>query len=201
MREACGRRGVPLEEMLRELEAEEAAESGAEGGDVEALAPVDLIRHIVGRHHRYLRDELPRLQMMARRVAHVHGEHTPSLLQVHLVMDALAEELEAHMAKEEQVLFPAIEAMADGRSEPLQLDGPIICMMQDHADATHSLERLAELTNAFSPPPDACNTYRALFGGLADLNTDLRRHIHLENEVLFPAARDLMAGRAVGEPR
>ncbi len=95
------------------------------------------------------------------------------------------------MMKEEQILFPAVSAMSRGESGSVQLDGPIACMIHEHDDAGQALGRLHELTSGFKPPADACNTYRALFAGLADLEEDLHRHIHLENSVLFPAAQKL----------
>jgi len=128
---------------------------------------------------------------MSERVAHVHGGHTPSLLEVFQVYCGLEEELTSHMMKEEQILFPAVSAMSRGKSGPAQLDGPIACMIREHDDAGQALGRLHELTGGFEPPADACNTYRALFAGLADLEEDLHRHIHLENSVLFPAAQKL----------
>jgi regulator of cell morphogenesis and NO signaling len=81
--------------------------------------------------------------------------------------------------------------MSRGESGPVQLDGPIACMIHEHDDAGQALGRLHELTGGYQPPADACNTYRALFAGLADLEDDLHRHIHLENSVLFPAAQKM----------
>lgn len=96
--------------------------------------------------------------------------------------------------KEEQILFPAVKAMSQGHTVPMSLEGPIACMIHEHEDAGAALERLNELTSGYQPPMDACNTYRALFAGLADLEQDLHRHIHLENAVLFPAAERMTAG-------
>ena len=72
-----------------------------------------------------------------------------------------------------------------------ELDGPVACMLQEHEDAGAALARMRELTHGFTPPPEACNTYRALFAGLAELEEDLHRHIHLENAVLFPTAIEM----------
>ena len=151
------------------------------------LPPVELAGYIVETHHTYLRSELPRLHAMTRRVAQVHGGHTPSLVEVDEVFGAMADELAGHMMKEEQILFPAIAAMSQGGAV-MPLDGPIACMLHEHDDAGAALSRMRELTNGFTPPAEACNTYRALFAGLLELEDDLHRHIHLENSVLFPAA-------------
>ena len=150
------------------------------------LSPVELIQHIVETHHTYLRSELPRIQAMAERVAKVHGGHTPSLVEVYRIHCCMAEELASHMMKEEEILFPAIKKLCAGESNGLPLDGPVACMLQEHEDAGAAMAELRKLTHGFTPPAEACNTYRALFAGLAELEEDLHRHIHLENSVLFP---------------
>lgn len=104
------------------------------------------------------------------------------------VYQGMMEELTSHMMKEQQMLFPAIIRLARGEAAAMPLDGPIACMMYEHADAGADLEELRKLTNGFLPPREACNTYRALFAGLAEMETDLHRHIHLENAVLFQSA-------------
>ena len=192
LREACERKGVALETVIEQIEAEQAAPKEA-GENPAQFAPAELIAHIVAKHHGFLRQELPRLHAMAQRVAQVHGAHTPSLVEVFEVFTGLFQELDSHMMKEEQILFPAILAMDQGGQAPLPLDGPIACMLHEHDDAGEALRRLRELTGGYQPPADACNTYRALFDGLEDLEEDLHRHIHLENSVLFPAAERMAA--------
>jgi len=187
VREACEKKGVELEAVVRELEEESKSGAATEFNPAD-LPPHELADFIVKNHHSFLRRELPRLQAMSARVAHVHGGHTPSLIQVHHVFEGLLQELTSHMMKEEQVLFPAVTAMSRGETSPMPLEGPIACMIHEHEDAGEALARLNELTSGYTPPADACNTYRALFAGLADLEEDLHRHIHLENSVLFPAA-------------
>jgi len=196
LREACDKRGVALALILEELEAE-AEVSPAEVANPAALPAPELITYIVENHHGFLRNELPRLQAMADRVAHVHGGHTASLVEVRNVFTGLRAELESHIMKEEQILFPAIAGITSGTQAPTPLDGPISCMLREHEDAGGALEHLSALTSGYTPPADACNTYRALFAGLADLEEDLHRHIHLENAVLFPVVQDLIERNAV----
>lgn len=183
--DACSRKGIDPNVVVSLLDQAERTEP--DGDNPAMLSPVELIRHIVDRHHSYLRREVPRLKTMAARVADVHGGHTQSLVEVSRIFHAMAEELASHIVKEEQVLFPAIEAMCVG-GPPIPVDGPVACMIGEHDDAGGALARLREITNGYVPPPDACNTYRALFAGLAELEGDLHRHIHLENSVLFPQA-------------
>ena len=190
--EACERKSIAVDVVLDELEAEALEKS--EPMDNPADLPVhELCSYIVDTHHGFLRRELPRLQAMAQRVAHVHGGHTPSLVEVFEVYTTMAEELGSHMLKEEQILFPAVEALSQGAAPHMPLDGPIACMMHEHDDAGQALARMRDLTNGFVPPPEACNTYRALFAGLQDLEKDLHRHIHLENAVVFPKAQAMMS--------
>lgn len=186
LREACALKGVDLDVLCAALE-EVKPETNAAANPA-LLGPEDLITHIVDTHHAYLRGELPRLHAMAEKVARVHGGHTPALVEVHEVFREMADELFSHMMKEEQILFPAIRTMAAGGGRVMPLDGPVACMLQEHDDAGAALARMRGLTNGFTPPADACNTYRALFAGLAALEEDLHRHIHLENSVLFPQA-------------
>lgn len=191
LREACELKNLTVEAVLDQLEAAMSAKEES-GENPTLLPPTELVEYIVATHHGFLRSELPRLHAMAERVANVHGGHTPSLVEVYQVFTSMEEELSSHIMKEEQILFPAIVAMSRGGDAAMPLEGPVACMLQEHDDAGAALTRLRELTNGFIPPVDACNTYRALFAGLHELEKDLHRHIHLENSVLFPAALSLV---------
>jgi regulator of cell morphogenesis and NO signaling len=199
--EACAKRGVAVEAILAELAAADAeAVAGREAPDPAAMPLDALVAHIVETHHAYLREELPRLEAMSRRVAKVHGALDPRLGLMALTVCALRQELESHMAKEERVLFPVICALAHGRARPELPFGsiahPIHAMEYEHHEAGGHLEQLRGLSDTFTPPAWACNTYRALLDGLAALEQDLHLHIHKENNVLFPRALDLE--RALG---
>jgi regulator of cell morphogenesis and NO signaling len=188
LREACERKGLAAASVVEQLEAELEDKSMPARNPAE-LPPHELATYIVETHHGFLRRELPRLHAMAERVAQVHGGHTPSLVEMFHIFVGMEAELASHMMKEEQVLFPAVVAMSRGEPAPGTLDGPIACMIDEHEEVGAALARLHELSHGFQPPGDACNTYRALFAGLQDLEEDVHRHIHLENAVLFPAAR------------
>ncbi len=192
LQEACERKGVNLLKVVEQLEADLQTKSAS--GPNPADLPLDnLAQYIVETHHEYLRTELPRLHAMSTRVAEVHGGHTPSLVEMNRIFQGLEAELTSHLAKEEQILFPAIAALQRGEIESACFDGPIACMLHEHDDAGAALEQLRDLSHGFQPPIDACNTYRALFCGLEELEEDLHRHIHLENSVLFPRAQALCA--------
>lgn len=147
----------------------------------ESSDPNALIDHLLQRYHEVHRQQLPELIAMAHRVETVHHgkRHTPMGLSA--ALQAMHQELLAHMHKEEAVLFPLLRA--GGNSFVPQ---PIRMMRMEHEQHEQALAQLEQLTGAMSPPADACNTWRALYAGLAEFRDDLRQHIHLENTVLFP---------------
>jgi regulator of cell morphogenesis and NO signaling len=185
LEQACAERGLSTGRVLADIE--EVIAAPATGDRDWLAAPLqELVRHIVDDFHVPLREELPRLESMARKVARVHAdrdpeERLPAILSTFL---GLKGELEDHMAREEQALFPAILA-GDGGA-------PMEPFVDDHEAAGEALARLRELTEGYVPPAEACNTWRALWAGLADLESVMHQHIHLENNILFP--------RAAGEP-
>lgn len=193
LRTACEAKGIPVESVVEQLLAEGAVEP--DDFDPGALSPTELVDHIVSTHHDFLRRELPRLHAMGQRVAQVHGGHTASLVEVFEVLSALAEEMVSHMHKEEAILFPMVVALDKGEQIPIPVHAPIAKMIEEHQDAGDALARLRTLTGDYRPPADACNTYRALFAGLEELEADMHRHVHLENHVLFPKATALETAR------
>ncbi len=195
LREACERKGIAAASVVEQLEAESADKSSPAQNPAN-LSPDKLAEYIFQTHHQFLWRELPRLHAMAERVAHVHGGHTPSLVELFHVFCGLEEELTTHLMKEEHILYPAIVEIVREEAAPNSPDGPIACMLQEHTEAGEALAKLRELSHGFQPPPEACNAYRALFAGLHDLEEDLHRHIHLENAVLFPLARALAERKA-----
>lgn len=190
LREACEGKKIPAATVIEQLEAE-LADKPAPGHNPASLPLHELAAYIIETHHNFLRRELPRLHAMAEKVAHVHGPHTPSLIELFEIFLGVEDELTSHLAKEEEILFPAVVALSKGEAAPRSLDGPIAQMIHEHDAVGAALERMRALSNEFVPPENACNTYRALFAGLKDLEEDLHRHIHLENAVLFPGAKAL----------
>lgn len=196
--EACAEKQVTFGELQRELEAAgETSATEIPGADAKLT---DLIRYIVDKYHADLRVELPRLGQMAAKVLDVHGARFPEMLPaLFATFRGLREELEMHMMKEERVLFPYVErleAMAE-RSERLpaspfgSIQAPIGMMEHEHDDAAKALATLRRLTGGYTPPADACNTFRGLYHGLEELEKALHEHIHLENNVVFPRATRL----------
>src|SRR5690606_37683449 len=136
-------------------------------------------------------EQLPRLMAMAKKVAAVHGDRHEGLHELSRLVDELAYDMLSHMQKEEHVLFPMIRAIERGERPsvgPGRLEMPVSAMVHEHDDTGRVLARMRELTADFTPPEGACNTYRALFDGLARLDRDMHVHVHKENNILFPRA-------------
>lgn len=169
--------------------AEVEAVTDDSGADIDRLEPVALIDHILSTHHDYLHEELPLLVALADKVRDVHGSRHPELTRVADLVHEIRDDLEPHLAKEEQVLFPAIRDWADGeRSFPFgTLANPVRMMMLEHDRAGELLEELRTVTSQYVPPADGCASYQTLYARLEHLEADTHRHVHLENNVLFPA--------------
>lgn len=173
--EAAAKRGAPL----AEIEAALAALTPGPGDLPEATDA--LIRHIVTRFHEVHRRELPELIALARRVERVHADSPEAPAGLAALLDEIETELEDHMAKEEQVLFP----MMRGGGHPL-IATPIAVMRHEHdAHAIH-LRTLEAITHGHEPPAAACTSWRALYAGTRKLAEDLVEHMHIENTILFP---------------
>lgn len=191
--EACESKGLDLAGVVTALGAE--APSGEEGDEPDwAAAPLpELCEHIVLEHHAFLRRELPRLWELLDKVERAHGQEHPQVLEVRAVFAGLWRELEDHMAKEEQVLFPACVALAKGAQAPPFVSAAIAVMEDDHAQAGAALERLSDLTGGYDLGRALCNTHRATLDGLRELERDLRQHIHEENNILFPRTLEALS--------
>jgi len=196
LEDACEAKGLDADEVMREIEREIEATRAPGGVATRAPGGVatrrwddatarEIIEHIVAAYHEPLREELPRLVAMARKVAAVHGDLRPDTLPaLATTVASLKTDLERHMAEEERDVFPRIvgeeRAGATDRFAGLE---------HDHEEAGAALERIRELTGDYEVPAEACGTWRALWHGLEDLERTMHEHVHLENNVLFPKAR------------
>lgn len=191
--EAAERAGVDSARLVAEL-ALAMGERAGDGLDRLPETCADLGKWIVGRYHVALRGELPRLVRMADRVETVHGAEMPQILPpLAAHVRELAAELAHHMREEEESLFPAIERVeravaGDAPVAEADLAALVAAREDEHAAAGEHLRALRELSADFTPPEWACNTFRGLYHGLAELERELHEHIHLENNVLFPRA-------------
>lgn len=197
LEDACREKGLPAAAVSAALEA--AVAGGGTARDWQSASLTELIAHIVSTHHQYLKTQLPALTARAKKVVDVHGANHPELESVAQVFQGLREELEPHMYKEEAILFPYIEQLEAARSQHRQapvppfgsVENPIRMMLAEHDSAGRALAELRRLSGGYALPGDACTTYRALYYELQHLEEDLHRHIHLENNLLFPRATAL----------
>lgn len=191
---ACADKGVDVGVVIAALEEPLVAE--AEDVDWSAVALSDLVGHIVGHHHAYLRDELPALRALVDKVATAHGDRHPELRDVQAAFHVTADELEQHMLKEEHILFPACVELEQGTASRFpfgSVEAPIAMMVHEHDEVAAGLAGMREATRGYEPPSDACISYRAMLERLAVLEADTHRHVHEENNLLFPRAIALEA--------
>lgn len=194
---ACRELQLSVDQVLEKLWDAEALERGEIALDPTTLSLARLVRHIVHVHHLCVRQDLPRLAEMALKVAAKRTE----LARVAELIERLRGEMYAHIQKEEQVLFPFISQMDEDASVSYppahacfhSVAHPIFMMEQEHESADHIVTELIRLTNGFQAPSWACATHIALFAGLLGFEANLRQHVHLENDVLFPRAMQLEA--------
>lgn len=198
--DACYERNLQVADVVAALEF--AVQTPAPSGtDWQRASLRHLIDHIVGTHHEYVRNELPRLATLAEKVVNRHGDTQAHLPVLKNLVAQLADELIHHLGKEEHVLFPYIAkleaAQTSGSTIPEGCFGsvthPITMMMREHDDAGGILAEIEKLTDNFTAPVGACPTYLAFYAGLKEFEQDLHQHIHLENNILFPRAIELEA--------
>ncbi len=198
--DACRQKGIDSGALLEALR-DRVAGSGSDGQNWQTAPLAELIDHIVAKHHEYLKLELPRLEQRLNAVYRAHRDKDDGrLARLPEIFFLMKDELELHMHKEEGMLFPAIEhaeraANVGWRTElPFgSLANPVRVMLAEHDSAGDALSQIRSTTRNYELPPYACNTYRALFQGLEELERDLHLHIHLENNILFPRALALEA--------
>lgn len=198
--EAARQAGVDIDQLVREIEAEAPVPGETDWTRASIREVVD---HILREHHDWLRRELPRIDALTEKVARVHGGHAPDLQVLREVFLALRADLEPHLEKEERILFPAAMSLEETGTVVLgchgrmaSLEGPMGRMEYEHVEVGELLARIRALTGGFVAPEEACNSWRALWDALAELDSNTRAHIHLENDVLHVAIRRLEGCRA-----
>ena len=196
--EVCTKNNIDSNELLNELDKVLTANTN-QSIDYKSW-PLDLLaEYIEKKHHRYVEEKIPILRQFLDKLCKVHGERHPELFKINELFTASAGELAAHMKKEELILFPFIKKMVKAQIDKGAIlapqfgtvENPIAMMMQEHDNEGERFRQIAELTNNYNPPADACNTYRVTFAMLDEFEKDLHLHIHLENNILFPEAAKL----------
>lgn len=194
---ACIEKGVDAEKLLAELELlDTSSPSSAHFNKWEADFLTD---YIINNHHSYVNNTVSTIEHHLQKVVSAHGERHPELAVLQGVFAELKDELLEHMAKEERMLFPYIKKLSFALKNSIEIPAapfgtvgnPIKVMESEHDNAGLLVKKINMLTDAYTPPQDACTTYRVLFQELKEFEEDLHMHIHLENNVLFPKAKAL----------
>ncbi|MDR2272542.1 MAG: iron-sulfur cluster repair di-iron protein [Sphingobacterium sp.] len=147
--------------------------------DIDFLS--DYIKNV---HHRYVREKGPIIQELAHKVADVHAQQHPELVSLAKELDAFLDDLYHHLDKEEKQLFPATKNEQELTSK--QVDQLIQFLISEHEDSGKELQQLRKITQNYTLPANACNSYTSLFSQIESFESDLLQHIHLENNILFP---------------
>lgn len=195
LEEACKRQKVDAEEVLGSIQKLIGSKQN-EDDRIHSLPLDQLIDHIVEVHHSYVLESIPVLQRYLNKITDVHGANHPELAVVEDYFNQAAENLLQHMQKEEQILFPLIKEMMAAKTSETEFGGshcgtvqsPISVMKQEHEAEGDRFEQISGMTNNYTIPADACNTFAYAYQKLQEFEQDLHRHIHLENNILFPEA-------------
>ncbi len=193
--EACKEKGVDVLSVLNELSQIEQ-HGGSISSSFKEMEPDMQCNYIVDTHHAYVSKMIPVLYTHTKKIAAVHGANHPEVIAIAKHFETVAIELQQHMKKEEQMLFPFIKALhaAVKKNEPIihapfgTVQNPIRIMEAEHQNAGDEMFEIRSLSNNYTPPEDGCTTYRITYQELQDFERDLHQHVHLENNILFPAA-------------
>ncbi len=196
--EACEEMKIDTQNLLDKLT--QAAGNTVDSNVDYRTWPLDLLADYIEKtHHRYVEQKAAEITPYLEKVARVHGGNHPELIEIERLFHESVQELTAHMKKEELMLFPFIRNMVKAQlnGEPLpkslfgEVKNPIASMMAEHDNEGERFRQISALSDDYTPPADGCNTYRVTFALLKEFEEDLHKHIHLENNILFPAAIEL----------
>ena len=192
--QACADKDADVNAVIRDLQQVSESESTSENYDQWNLD--FLAEYIVNEHHGYAKQVIPQLNAFAEKVARVHGDRHPETKDIAEVWSEMSGNMITHMQREELQLFPYIKKLAQSGEQEEPVMPPtfdsasdlVAELEDDHDDTGESLAKLENLSGRFTPPQDACNTYRALYASLQEFAAKTTEHIHLENNILFPKA-------------
>jgi regulator of cell morphogenesis and NO signaling len=198
LHEACLHANVSPEEILNRLRENSKHVSPNEANWTSAPLG-DLTRHIRERHHQYVREAIARVQPLLDKVEAKHGRNHAEITDIRRLFTEVGREMIMHMQKEEQILFPYIDALEKANSghgsvEPpffQTVKNPIHAMMKEHDAAGELVKQIRKASSEYTAPADACTSYKALYQDLREFELDLHQHVHLENNILFPRSVEM----------
>jgi regulator of cell morphogenesis and NO signaling len=194
----CREKGIDPAAVAREIETAKSSPAGREQNygawDLPFLAD-----YIINTHHDYLRENAGQIAAYARKIAEVHGARHPEVVEIAAIFDRVAADMEGHLKEEEEVLFPAVRRIAAARkagtpAEPEDLERIRASLEQldrEHQEIGDAVHAIRDLSDGYAVPGDACNTYLVTYRKLREFEDDLHKHVHLENNILFPRAAQL----------
>ena len=191
---ACERKNVDIQLLLDDLNNIENNVLPSQNFNNQDLD--FLIDYIVNTHHTFVVEALELIEANASKVANVHGESEPAVIEIHGIFQSIRKEMKDHMQKEEKILFPYIKNLVTAQKEKavwqaphfVSVANPISRMEHEHETVGEWLKKINLLSNNYTPPQGACNTFKALYAKLDEFEQDLHIHVHLENNILFPKA-------------
>ncbi len=189
LEKACNAKKIDLDDVVSELKALELADNTEDNYNEWSLD--FLVDYIVNNHHSFVRKMLPELNFYAEKVARVHGERDPELYDILQNVRMLQEEMLGHLQKEEEELFPQVKEMVQQKKTGSVKAAIVEALEDEHDKAGELMATIEALTNGFNPPETACASYRVFFQNLEGFQKDLHKHVHLENNILFPKALQL----------
>ncbi len=196
----CDEKGLDVVQIEKELKAIDEKQK-LSSQDFNNWTPDFLVDYILNTHHKYIAEAIPILYEYTQKVAKVHGDRHPETIEIANGFLKVIEDLIPHMKKEEEILFPYIKKLVEVDKNATAFDlscfgtvnNPIKMMELEHEAVGNEMEAINILTNGYTPPIDACTTYRVSFAKLKEFEDDLHQHIHLENNILFPKIIELEA--------
>jgi len=195
---ACQEKGINLEELLGELNkaADKPVDHSQNYGAWELPFLAD---YIVNTHHAYLKENTAGIAAYAHKIAQVHGEHHPEVIEIAEIFDKMAADLTLHLRQEEELLFPAIRKMTmlekvhaePGAGVIEALKSELVALTHEHDEIGAAIHEIRRLAKDYAIPDDVCNTFMVTYQKLKEFEEDLHKHVHLENNILFPKAAKL----------
>lgn len=195
IQDACDAKAIDSKLVINDLD--QLSQAGSSGTTDFRSWPLDLLAdYITKKHHRYVEQKSTEIKPYLDKICQVHGDRHPELLEISALFHAAAGILAQHMKKEELLLFPFVHKMVEAKSNGTKvelphfgsIENPIRAMEEEHNIEGERFRKIESLSNNYTPPEDACNTYRVTLALLKEFEEDLHHHIHLENNILFPKA-------------
>ncbi|KMP10303.1 hypothetical protein UZ36_08030 [Candidatus Nitromaritima sp. SCGC AAA799-C22] len=199
LQDACREKGLDLDAVVERLISAGGAKTVREVTDWASLSVSELVDHILSTHHAYLKEAIPSLTELVDKVVHAHEERHPELARVKSAVRELFDDLQSHLMKEENILFPLAISMNSkipaGEFHCSSARGPVMVMRHEHDQANRLLDEIRDATRNYKMPQDGCASYQLMLNRLKEFEVDLHVHIHKENDVLFPGILELELSR------